>query len=177
MVFLTRLPFANTCFCLGLLISAVLCLVAKLYLTLCDPMDYSLPGSSIHGIFQARILERVATSFSRGSSRPRDQTLVSHSPSRLLTVWAIREAQRGSTKCLVLGYRPEYWSGCPFPSPGDLPNPGIKPKSPALQADSSPAEPPGKPPLPLDPVKYRLQGSSARVPALPQEDRQPWLSH
>ena len=41
--------------------------------------------------------------------------------------------------------RPEYWSGQPFLSPGDLPNPGIKPRSPALQADSLPAEPPGKP--------------------------------
>ena len=36
--------------------------------------------------------------------------------------------------------RPEYWSGWPFPSPGDLPNPGIKPRSPPLQADSLPAE-------------------------------------
>ena len=41
--------------------------------------------------------------------------------------------------------RPEYWSGWPFPSPGDLPNPGIEPRSPALQVDSLPAEPPGKP--------------------------------
>ena len=41
--------------------------------------------------------------------------------------------------------RPEYWSGQPFPSPGDLPNPGIKPRSPTLQACSLPAEPPGKP--------------------------------
>ena len=41
--------------------------------------------------------------------------------------------------------RPEYWSGESFPSPGDLPNPGIEPGSPALQADSLPAEPPGKP--------------------------------
>ena len=41
--------------------------------------------------------------------------------------------------------RPEYWSGYPFPSPGDLPNSGIKPKSPALHADSLPAEPQGKP--------------------------------
>ena len=40
--------------------------------------------------------------------------------------------------------RPEYWNGLPFPSPGDLPNPGIKPSSPALQVDSLPAEPPGK---------------------------------
>ena len=41
--------------------------------------------------------------------------------------------------------RPEYWSGEPLPSPGDLPNPGIEPRSPALQADSIPAEPQGKP--------------------------------
>ena len=41
--------------------------------------------------------------------------------------------------------RPEYWSGEPFPSTGDLPNPGIEPRSPALQADSLPAEPQGKP--------------------------------
>ena len=42
-------------------------------------------------------------------------------------------------------YRPEYWSGYPFPSPGDLPNPGIEPRSPILQADSLPAELSGKP--------------------------------
>ena len=41
--------------------------------------------------------------------------------------------------------RPEYWSGQPFPSPGDLPNPGIEPRSPSLQADSLPAEPQGMP--------------------------------
>ena len=41
--------------------------------------------------------------------------------------------------------RPEYWSGEPFPSPGDLPKPAIEPRSPALQADSLPAEPQGKP--------------------------------
>ena len=69
-------------------------LLAQLCLTLCDPMDYSPPGSSVHR-------------FSRQ----------------------------------------EYWSGLPFPSPGDLPDPGIKPESPALQADSLPSEPPGKPKL------------------------------
>ena len=42
--------------------------------------------------------------------------------------------------------RQEYWSGLPFPSPGDLPNPGIKPGSPALQAEALPSEPPGKSP-------------------------------
>ena len=41
--------------------------------------------------------------------------------------------------------RPEYWNGWPFLSPGDLPNPGIKPRSPILWADSLPAEPQGKP--------------------------------
>ena len=46
-------------------------------LTLCDPMDYSLPGSSVHGILQARILEWIAISFSRGCSWPRDWTWVS----------------------------------------------------------------------------------------------------
>ena len=45
----------------------------QLCLTLCDPMDCSPPGSSVHGILQARILERVVISFSRGSSRPRDR--------------------------------------------------------------------------------------------------------
>ena len=59
---------------------------------LCDPMDCSLPCSSVHGILQAR-----------------------------------------------------YWSGLPFPSPGDLPDPGIKPGSPALEADALTSEPPGKP--------------------------------
>ena len=41
--------------------------------------------------------------------------------------------------------RQEYWSGLPFPSPGDLPNPGIEPRSPTLQADTLTSEPPGKP--------------------------------
>ena len=41
--------------------------------------------------------------------------------------------------------RQQYWNGLPFPSPGDLPNPGVEPGSPALQADALPSEPPGKP--------------------------------
>ena len=67
-------------------------LVAKLCLTLCDPMDGSLPGSSVHGILQARILEWVAMPFSRGSSRPRDWTWVSCIAGRFFTDWAMREA-------------------------------------------------------------------------------------
>ena len=66
--------------------------VAQLCPTLWDPMDCSPPGSSVHGIFQAGILERVSISFSRGSSRPRDQTRVSSTAGRRFTIWATREA-------------------------------------------------------------------------------------
>ena len=55
-------------------------------------MDYCLPGFSVHGILQTRILEWVASPFSRGSSQPRDQTQVSHIAGRFLTFWATREA-------------------------------------------------------------------------------------
>ena len=54
-------------------------------------MDCSLPGSSVHGIFQARILEWVTISFPRGSSQPRDRTQVSFTVGRCFTVWATRE--------------------------------------------------------------------------------------
>ena len=57
-------------------------------LTLCDPRDCSPPGSFVHGILQARILEWVAISFSRGSSQPRDQTQVSHTAGRYFNHWA-----------------------------------------------------------------------------------------
>ena len=59
----------------------------------CNPTDCSLPGSSVHGTLQARILEWVASPFSRGSSQPRDWTLVSHNAGRFFTIWATREAQ------------------------------------------------------------------------------------
>ena len=62
--------------------------VSQPCLTLCDPMDYSLPGSSVHGIHQARVLEWVAISFSRGSSQPRDRTWVSLTAGRHFTIWA-----------------------------------------------------------------------------------------
>ena len=60
--------------------------VAQSCLTLCNSMDCSLPGSSVHGIFQARILEWVAISLSRRSSQPRDWTLVSHIVGRRFTM-------------------------------------------------------------------------------------------
>ena len=68
--------------------------VSQSCLILCDPMDYSLPGSSVHGIFQTRTLEWVAISFSRRSSQPRDWTLVSRIVGRRFTVWGTREVQR-----------------------------------------------------------------------------------
>ena len=65
--------------------------VSQLCPTLCNPMDYSLPGSSAHGISQARVLQWVAISFSRGSSQPRDWTLVSHIVGRRFTASTTRE--------------------------------------------------------------------------------------
>ena len=58
--------------------------------TLCDPMDWSPPGFPIHGILQARILEWVAISFSRGSSQPRDRTQASRIAGRRVNLWATR---------------------------------------------------------------------------------------
>ena len=57
--------------------TCTLCIVAQTCPTLCNPMDCSTPGSSVHGISQERILEWVVISFSRGSSQPRDRTRVS----------------------------------------------------------------------------------------------------
>ena len=68
------------------------CLVTQSCLTLFDLMDCSPPGSSVHGISQARILEWVALPFSKGSSRPRDRTPVFCITGRFFTVWAIRKA-------------------------------------------------------------------------------------
>ena len=87
-------------------------LVAQLCLTLCDPRDCNPPGSPIHGILQARILECIAIPFSRVSSWPRDPTLVSLTIGRFFTIWATREAQAFYTcfcccsvakLCLTLG--------------------------------------------------------------------------
>ena len=68
-------------------------LVPQSCLTLCSPMDCSLPGSSVRGISQAGILEWVAISFSKGSSQSRDQTQVSCIAGQLLTIWATRETK------------------------------------------------------------------------------------
>ena len=82
--------------------------VAKSCPALWDPMDWSLPGSSVHGISQARILEWITISFSRGSSQLMDQTQVSHIEGRFFTIWATREApQKGGQRPYVTGpWRP-----------------------------------------------------------------------
>ena len=66
--------------------------VAQSCPTLCNPLDCSLPCSSVHGIFQARVLEWVAISFSRGYSQPRDWARVFCIVGRRFTIWATREA-------------------------------------------------------------------------------------
>ena len=73
--------------------------------TLCDPMDRSLPGSSIHRILQARILEWIATSFSRGSSQHRDQGSSQGLPHCRETLYCLR-LERSGVKMWVLGTSP-----------------------------------------------------------------------
>ena len=68
------------------------CLVAQLCPVLCNPVDCSPPGSSVHRILQGKILQRVAISFSRGSSQPRDWTHISFTGRQILYHWATREA-------------------------------------------------------------------------------------
>ena len=134
------------CVCVCVCVRACVRVCSHSVLTLCDPMDCSPPGSFVHGIFQARILEWVAISFSRGSFQPKDRNHVS---------WVSCQWKWKSLSCVQLFATPwtvsvdfsrtEYWSGWPFLSPGYLPNPGIEHRSPALQAHSLPAEPQGKP--------------------------------
>ena len=79
----------------------------------------------------------------------------------LSCVWLF--ATPGTVACqapLSMGFsRQEYWTGLPFPLPGDLPTPRIAPRSPALQVDSLPSEPPGKPMLSIDPMLILLYRS------------------
>ena len=120
----------------------------------CNPMDCSQPGSSVHGILQARIQERVSISIRIGKEKVKLSLLADD-----MIIHTENLKSEVAQLCLTLctpwtkAYqappfmefsRQEYWSGLPFPSPGDLPNPGIEPRSPALQADTLPPEPPGK---------------------------------
>ena len=81
-----KLPFAITAFVCVHVKSLHSCL------TLWDPMDCSPPGSSVHGILQARMLEWIAMPSSRGSHRPGHWTQLSHIEGEFFTIWATREA-------------------------------------------------------------------------------------
>ena len=72
-------------------------------------MDCSPPGSSFHGILQAKILEWVAISFSRGSSQPRNQTQVSYFAGRFFTNWTKREAQDARLNKLPKNVKYKYF--------------------------------------------------------------------
>ena len=83
-----------------------------------QPIECSLPGSSIHGIFQARILEWVAISFSRGSSQTRNRTQVSLTEGRLFTIWATREALFSVNKCVIVKKQRHYFANKGLSSQG-----------------------------------------------------------
>ena len=85
--------FFFVCLCLWYHIQESESVVAWSCPTLCNPVDCRPPGFSVYGISQARILEWVSISFSRGSSRPRDRTWVSRIVDRRFTAWATREVQ------------------------------------------------------------------------------------
>ena len=112
-------------------------------LSLCDPMDYSPWGRSVHGILQAKILERMSVPSSRGSSQPRNWTSFSYISCigrQVLYHWChlaspLKNGDSPSKNAGVYCYTP----------PGDIPSPGMDLRSLTLQVDSLPPEPPGKP--------------------------------
>ena len=104
--------------------------VAQSCPTLSDPMDCSLSGSSVHGIFEARVLEWGAIVFSSVSVS-------------CVQFFATSRTVAHQAPLSMEFSRQEYWSGLQFPSPEDLSNSGIEPGSPALQADSLLCKPPG----------------------------------
>ena len=84
-------------------IICVCVLVVQSCLTLCDAMNRSPPGSSVHGFLQARILEWIAIPFSTGSSWPKDQGLVFCITGRFFTIWATGKSFSLYIKCLLIG--------------------------------------------------------------------------
>ena len=134
----------------------------QLCLTLWNPIDCGTPDSFVQGISQARILEWVAIPFSRGSSQHRDRICVSciscrwilyHRATGRLNVFTYMKERKKvkllscvqlsaalwtvAHHSLSMGFsRQAYWSGLPFPTPGDLLDPGIEPRFPSLQVDS-----------------------------------------
>ena len=124
------------------------CSIAKSCLTPCNHMDCSPTCPSVHG--KPRILEWIAISSSRGSSQLRASTWEAHiyCGGGLVTKSCLTLVTQWSVAChapLSIGFSMlEYKNVLPFPSLGDCLDPGIKPESPALQADSLPTELQGK---------------------------------
>ena len=91
---------SNKCVCVCGVCNVCVHMLAQLYLTLCDPMKCGRPGSSVHGISQARILEWVAISYFRGTFQPRDQihiSCISYSCRQIFYLWATWEVPCIST--------------------------------------------------------------------------------
>ena len=129
-------------------------LVAQSCPTVCDPMDCSPPASSVHGIFQGRILEWVTIPFSGGSSQPRDQTWVSCIAGSFFTVWAMREASSYFSFVFINFYYLLIWLYQVFVVAFEplscgmqdlIPWSGIKVGPPALGAQSQPLDHNGSP--------------------------------
>ena len=121
---ITSAGLRNVCVCV--------CFVIQSCPTLCDPMDYSPPGTSVHG-----------------DSPGKNTGVGCHA--LLQGIFPTQGSNPGLLQCRQILYHlspqrsPRILSGCPIPSPGELPDPGIKSGSLALQADSLPAELPRKP--------------------------------
>ena len=137
---------------------------------LCDPMDCSPPGSSVHGDSPAEntgvgchaFLQGIFPNQGSNPGLPHYRRILYHLSHQGTPYMCTYVYEKVKVSHLVLCLplcdpmdwsppgssmkfsRQEYWSGLPFLSPGDLPNTEIKPRSPVLQADSLPAEPPGK---------------------------------
>ena len=113
--------------------------------TLCSLMDCNPPGSSVHGILQARILEWVAIPFSRRSSQPRDQTWVSGSAGGFFTTEPLVKHQS------MMLYRVATSSSLPEEGSLGLPRKAVPPRSKSTQGLGDPTYPGGVPSLPSPP--------------------------
>ena len=123
--------------------------------TLCNPMDGSPRGSTVPGILQARTLEWVAISFSNAWKWKVKVKLLSRAW-LLATPWTVAYQAPPS-----MGFSmQEYWSGLPFPPPGDLPDPEIEPATPTLAGGFCTTVPPMKPTVGIDITKVILQESA-----------------
>ena len=127
----------------------LLCVLTRSCPTLCDPTDYSPPGSSVHGDSPGKNTRVGCHALLQGIFLTQGSNLgllhcrwILYQLSHRGSPWTTADQGPPSMEFS----RQEYWGGLPFPFPGDLPDPGIKPRSPALRADALPSEPPGRPP-------------------------------